>query len=471
MQSFRSKIILWHLTVAAGVGVVVVALSAWLFLAGISWNARQGLNAAALLVPDIVASYEKRDGSLTEAAPAIVDHFRRMGFVAFVLPRDPLGPPFFAGQADAFRMHRPAGAPPPPSLLDMIFMRGNPPERIAVRGGVVMLGVDRSFYRTLASWFGLSVLVCFFLILGTAWFIGVATARHALEPLVRTTEALERFGDGHFTPEPVRTDDRSELGALARSYNRAVSTIARAFDERLQTEAEMHRFIGDAGHQLRTPLTVIIGHLSALSFRPNDPRSVAAFDNMLQESRRMRELIEDLIVLAKLEERDDTSEVTDVAEVARRLVESYALNPKTRKVRLLAAEDAIVAGRDAEIYGAIDALIDNALKYGRQAVVEISVTREGGDALVAVADRGPGLLASDLENAFDRFYRGRTSEGIEGSGLGLSIVARTVRRIGGEVALQNRLGGGLVAEIRLPRIDGEGPRSEGPRDPPSGSDR
>jgi signal transduction histidine kinase len=470
MHSVRNKIVLWHLTVAAGVGVVVAALAAWLFFSGISWNARQGLNAAALVVPDIVALYETRDGSLAKAAPAIADHFRQMGLVAFVLAGDLRDPAFLGGRAGAIGMHQPGG-PPPPSLLDMVFMRGSPPERIAVPGGIVILGVDRSHYRTLAAWFGFAELIFFVLILGTAWFIAASTARHALEPLIRTTEALARFGDGHFTPEPVRTDDRSELGALARSYNRAVAEITRAFDERLQTEAEMHRFIADAGHQLRTPLTVIMGHLSAFSFRPNDPRSAAAFDNMLQESRRMRELIEDLIVLAKLEERGDTAEVTDVADIARRLVEGYALNPKTRRVRLLVAEDAVVAGGDAEIYGAIDALIDNALKYGRQTVVDVSLTRDGSDAVVAVADRGPGLPASDLENAFDRFYRGRTSEGIDGSGLGLSIVARTVRRIGGAVGLQNRLGGGLVAEIRLPRIDGAGLRSEGPRDPPSGSDR
>ena len=266
-----------------------------------------------------------------------------------------------------------------------------PPQRVAVRGGMVILNVDRARYRMQVASFGLAALGIFVFIIATALFVALSTARHVLEPLIRTTEALERFGDGHFTPEPVRTDDRSELGNLARAYNRAVAEITRAFEERLETEAEMRQFVADAGHQLRTPLTVIMGHLSALSFRPNDPRSTAAFDNMLQESRRMRELIEDLIVLAKLEERDDAGETTDVADVARRLVDGYALNPKTRRVRLVAVEDATIAGRESEMYGALDALIDNALKYGGHTNVEVSVFHKSGDAVVTVADRGPGL--------------------------------------------------------------------------------
>jgi two-component system OmpR family sensor kinase len=468
MFSFRSRIVAWHLVIAAGAGVVVAALAAWLFFAGISWNARQSLSAAARVVPDLVNLYEARDGSLARAAPAIAEHFRKTGIVAFIASGDPangfrplassLGPPGDFGP-------RAGGGPPRGGLIDAFL--NVPPQRVAVRGGIVILNVDRARYRMQVASFGLAALGIFVFVIATALFVALSTARHVLEPLIRTTEALERFGDGHFTPEPVRTDDRSELGNLARAYNRAVAEITRAFEERLETEAEMRQFVADAGHQLRTPLTVIMGHLSALSFRPNDPRSTAAFDNMLQESRRMRELIEDLIVLAKLEERDDAGETTDVADVARRLVDGYALNPKTRRVRLVAVEDATIAGRESEMYGALDALIDNALKYGGHTNVEVSVFHKSGDAVVTVADRGPGLPEADLEHAFDRFYRGETGEGIEGSGLGLSIVARVVRRAGGAISLRNRAGGGLAAEVRLPLVEPAAKTSENPKTPPS----
>jgi signal transduction histidine kinase len=465
--SFRSRIVVWHLVIAAGAGVVVAALAAWLFFAGISWNARQSLSAAARVVPDLVNLYEARDGSLARAAPAIAEHFRKTGIAAFIAGGDPatglrplassVGPPGDFGP-------RMRGGPPRGGLIDALFMNV-PPERVAVPGGMVMLSVDRNRYRMQVASFGLAALGIFLFIIAIALFVALSTARQVLEPLIRTTEALERFGDGHFTPEPVRTDDRSELGKLARAYNRAVAEITRAFEERLETEAEMRQFVADAGHQLRTPLTVIMGHLSAFSFRPNDPRSTAAFDNMLQESRRMRELIEDLIVLAKLEERDDGGETTDVADVARRLVDGYALDAKTRRVRLVAVEDATIAGRDGEIYGALDALIDNALKYGAHTNVEVSVFHEGGDAVVTIGDRGPGMPVADLEHAFDRFYRGNSGEGIEGSGLGLSIVSRVVRRAGGAISLRNRAGGGLAAEVRLPLVETSGNPKTPPRYP------
>jgi signal transduction histidine kinase/Spy/CpxP family protein refolding chaperone len=478
VYSFRSKIVVWHLVLAAGAGVVVAALAGWLFFAGISWSARQSLSAAARVVPDLVALYEARDGSLAQAAPSISAHFRKTGIMAFVLVGDPstgmrpiggfFGPP---GAQPGTRMlgdpaARGPGGPPRWNMLEALFVNV-PPERVSVNGGIVVLNVDPGRYRLQFASFGLAAAGIFILILGTALFVAFSTARHVLEPLIRTTEALERFGDGHFTPEPVRTDDRSELGNLARAYNRAVAEITRAFEERLQTEAEMRQFVADAGHQLRTPLTVIMGHLSAFSFRPNDARSTAAFDNMLQESRRMRELIEDLIVLAKLEERDDRGEVTDVADVAHRLVDGYSLALKSRRVRLVAVEDATVAGREGEMYGALDALIDNALKYGNDTAVEVSVFREAGDAVITIGDRGPGLPAADLEHAFDRFYRGQTGEGVEGSGLGLSIVARVVERAGGRVSLRGRAGGGLAAEVRLPRIEAESKTSEIPKSAPS----
>jgi signal transduction histidine kinase len=472
--SFRSRIVLWHVVIAAGAGVVVALLAAWLFFAGISWSARQSLSNAARVVPDLVNLYEARDGSLARAAPAIAEHFHKAGIVAFIATGDPISGfrplvgPFGPSSDFGARGPRLGAGPPPPRgrLIDALFMNV-PPQRVAVRGGLVILNVDRNRYRLEVASFGLAALVIFLFIIVTALFVALATARQVLEPLIRTTEALERFGDGHFTPEPVRTDDRSELGNLARAYNRAVAEITRAFEERLQTEAEMRQFVADAGHQLRTPLTVIMGHLSAFSFRPNDPRSIAAFDNMLQESRRMRELIEDLIVLAKLEERDDAGETTDVADVVRRLVDGYALNPRTRRVRLVAVEDATIAARDGEIYGALDALIDNALKYGENTNVEVSVFRKGSEAVVTIADRGPGLPEADLEHAFDRFYRGATGDGIEGSGLGLSIVARVARRAGGAISLRNRKQGGLAAEVRLPLIEPDAKTSGNPKTAPS----
>jgi len=283
------------------------------------------------------------------------------------------------------------------------------------------------------------------------WFAGRAVAARLLRPLMRTTAALERFADGEFATEPVDPSDRSELGALARAYNRAAAQTGRALDERLRAEAEMRQFVADAGHQLRTPLTVIMGHLSAFAFRPNDAASTAAFDNMLQQSRRMRELVENLVRLAELEEAVAAGESADLAAIARRAVDALRRNDALRRIRLACDRTATVRGRESELYGAVEALVDNALKYGGDASVEVTVRVRGDEIVLEVGDRGPGLSQADLEHAFDRFYRG-AHPGIEGSGLGLAIVARVAARAGGAVEPYNREGGGALFRLRFPRF-------------------
>lgn len=142
------------------------------------------------------------------------------------------------------------------------------------------------------------LIVCIFTVVGgTGFVMGSSTAKRTSEPLARTMSALDRLGEGDFQVEAVRTRDPSDLGKLVGAYNRAVTTVRKAFAERERAESEMQQFVADAGHQLRTPLTVIMGHLSALSLQAADRRTEAALDNMLTESRRMRGLIEDLIAL------------------------------------------------------------------------------------------------------------------------------------------------------------------------------
>src|SRR6185437_7426143 len=99
--------------------------------------------------------------------------------------------------------------------------------------------VDPHSLQGLFQRLGLFMLVLAVVVLTAAWRIAVVVAQHTLEPLLRTTEALDRFGSGQFTLVDVRDDDRSELGDLARAYNRAVEQITRALDQRAKAEAEM----------------------------------------------------------------------------------------------------------------------------------------------------------------------------------------------------------------------------------------
>ncbi|HEY0797808.1 MAG TPA: sensor histidine kinase, partial [Candidatus Baltobacteraceae bacterium] len=109
-------------------------------------------------------------------------------------------------------------------------------------------------------------------------------------------------------------------------------------------------------------------------------------------------------------------------------------------------------GDDADLLGALCALVDNALKYAPSGPVELTISAEGRCCTIAIADRGPGMDEEDLRGAFDRFYRGGSADGIEGTGLGLPIVRKEIERAGGTVTLANRAGGGLVCTIVLPLL-------------------
>lgn len=456
MRSIRTRIILWHLLGGLTVAALASGLTVWMLQAIIARNTYQTVALVARGVPELVAAYRRRHYTFDEMTRAIDRHFAEIGIIAIMVPSPPgslrpppLGLPPFGQVRVAVPMIRGIEnrAFVRATSLDLLFTDPRP-VIVKIPDGFVLLHPDPTRLHWLVVYVPLVVVGVFVCVLGAAWFAGATTARRVLEPLIRTTRALDRFGDNDFVDEPVTTNDRSEIGDLARSYNRAVAAVTRAFAERDRTESEMRQFVGDAGHQLRTPLTVIMGHLSAQTLHAQDSRDTMVLENMLVESRRMRALIEDLIILAKLEYPAPGNEFIDLRELVARLIESYE-DDMPRRVQLVAAADGIIPGRESEMYGALRALADNALKYGKGSPVEIELRRNGDMLDLTVTDRGPGMSDDDLEHAFDRFYRGTNGQGVEGSGLGLAIVRRVVQRSHGSVRLYNQAGGGLVCHIRF----------------------
>ncbi|HTV91443.1 MAG TPA: HAMP domain-containing sensor histidine kinase [Verrucomicrobiae bacterium] len=276
-----------------------------------------------------------------------------------------------------------------------------------------------------------------------AWFLAAMVAGRTLEPLLHTTRALERFASGDFTPHAVTTRQRTEIGDLARAYNAAVEQITDAFSERSAAMDEMRQFVADAGHQLRTPLTVLMGHVSAL--QPKTPREETIFANMLAQSRRMKAIIDDLIVLARLEHGERTVDTVDIGTLADNVVTTFR-DGGYERVALHTNGPAPARVNPSEVIDALTALIENALKYAPSGPVNVIVQRNGSRATLVVEDSGPGMSAEDIEHAFDRFFRGDASVGTEGTGLGLSIVRRGVERSDGTVTLVNT-GSGLRVEL------------------------
>ena len=307
---------------------------------------------------------------------------------------------------------------------------------------------DQEYIATTGRYWLAGAIVVDILMLVPAWFLAAVVAGRTLEPLLHTTRALERFASGDFTPHAVTTRQRTEIGDLARAYNAAVEQITDAFSERSAAMDEMRQFVADAGHQLRTPLTVLMGHVSAL--QPKTPREQTIFTNMLAQSRRMKAIIDDLIVLARLEHGERTVSTADIGMLAGGVVTTFR-DGGYERVTLHANGPAPARVNSSEVIDALTALIENALKYAPSGPVSVTVQRNGAGASLIVEDTGPGMSAEDIEHAFDRFYRGDASVGTEGTGLGLSIVRRGVERSDGTVTLINT-GHGLRVELGFSNV-------------------
>jgi two-component system OmpR family sensor kinase len=296
-----------------------------------------------------------------------------------------------------------------------------------------------------------------FLAIVFAFGVGFAIARalvhQMVRPLLDVQHALERFASGDLTPQPIATANRGEFGDLAVAYNGAIDQVERAFAQRDSANAAIRQFIADAGHQLRTPLTVIRGFIAIL--RKGDLRTPADRDRILETMNRqsavMASLIDKLMLLERWE-RDvavGPPEPIDVAQLVDDVATPIAEANPARHVAIVAQPGPLAAIDPSDLAYAITNLVDNALKYTTGAV-EVRVRPEGGSVVVEIADHGPGMTPGEVRHVFDRFYRGSRRD-VDGSGLGLSIAKRAVERAGGSIDVTTDTAAGSTFTIRLPQ--------------------
>jgi len=230
--------------------------------------------------------------------------------------------------------------------------------------------------------------------------------------------------------------------------------------ERMRVE-----FVANASHELRTPLASLIGFIETLQGPARDDAS--ARDRFLQimreQGRRMARLIEDLLSLSRIEQKEHVrpEDVVDLAQAARSVADSLA--PMAAElgveVRMSVAAPVLVRGDWDELIRVAENLIENAIKYGLRPdsengkLVEVAVAATDGNAILSVRDHGPGIPAEHLPRLTERFYRidPGQSRAKNGTGLGLAIVKHILTRHGGRLTIASRLGQGsaFVASIPL----------------------
>jgi signal transduction histidine kinase len=238
----------------------------------------------------------------------------------------------------------------------------------------------------------------------------------------------------------------------ARRRLSAMEETERVSMENLRLLERERRFVQDASHELRTPITVALGHTELIQRRATDPTIVEDVDVIADELARLRRLVDGLLLLAGTEDPQQLHLVpVDVAEIVVDAFRRWAATP--RRWVLGAAEEAIVLADRDRLAVAFDALIENAVQHTReQDTIEVAVRRRVGTAVVSFRDTGTGIPGEDLDRIFDRFARadpGR-SRHTGGFGLGLSIVRAIVEAHLGTVHVMSRVDVGTTFEIALP---------------------
>ncbi|MGW3296255.1 HAMP domain-containing sensor histidine kinase [Streptomyces xiamenensis] len=303
----------------------------------------------------------------------------------------------------------------------------------------------------------------------TAAGAGVALARAGLRPVDRLTAAAEHVArtEDLTTRIPVAGDD--EIARLSAAFNSM--TAALASSRELQQQ-----LIADAGHELRTPLTSLRTNIELLvrseqtgrPLPPEDRRRL--LESVTDQLTELAALIGDLQELSRPERPAGGGrlEVVGLHEVTRRAVDRVRLRGRARGLAIDAELDPwFVRAEPSALERALVNLLDNAVKFSGDGEV-VEVTLRGG--LLRIRDHGPGIPPDELPHVFERFWRSPGARGLPGSGLGLSIVARTVRESGGGIALRPAPGGGTEAVLRLPGAPTPPPASLGapaPAPPPT----
>lgn len=270
---------------------------------------------------------------------------------------------------------------------------------------------------------------------------GTAIAGQVARPLRRLERVARRVASGDLDARATVEGSR-EQRSLSESFNEMTTRIGRLV--RSQRD-----FVADASHQLRTPLTGLRLRLEEARAAGVGPGPARELDAGLAEVDRLSEIVDELLVLSRAGERELPTERLELSDLASRSLARWQATAEDLGIELLpqATRDGVAWGARADIDRALDALIDNALRYSpRGGRVTVSVA----EGAIEVADRGPGLAEGEEDLVFERFHRGRTGRsGPPGSGLGLAIAQALSREWGGDVILRRRSGGGTVAILRL----------------------
>jgi two-component system OmpR family sensor kinase len=332
-------------------------------------------------------------------------------------------------------------------------------------GDVLITGLPLEPVQATVHRLELVAAVVFGAALAVTGVAGAVWVRWSLRPLSRVAETATRVGElplasGEVAlpPRAPESEPRSEVGRVATAFNRMLGHVEDALTKRHASEERLRSFAADASHELRTPVASVRGHaeLALLHPGPVPPEVTRALERIAAESARMGEMVDDLLLLARLDagrplERrpvDLTHLVLDAVTDAR------AAGPGHRWTMELPEQPVTVTGDTHRLHQVLANLLANARLHTPEGTkVTVSLESDGTAAVLEVHDDGPGVPDEMQPGVFERFtradHRRRQDHHGGGAGLGLSIVAAVADAHGGSVGVESRPGA-TTFTVRLP---------------------
>ena len=281
----------------------------------------------------------------------------------------------------------------------------------------------------------------------------------SLKPLAAVESTAEAIAEGNLSARLPIAKPETEVGRLVGSLNQMLTRIEDSFAVRVKSEEKLRRFVADASHELRTPLTAIRGfaELHRQGAVTGEEKTRELIGRIEDESIRMGTLVEDLLLLARLDQSPEIErEPVNLNELIHSASESArASSPEHRISMVLPDEELFILGDRNRVFQVVANLLENARNHTPAgSSIQVSLTESEDEIKIEVADNGPGIDKHDLERIFERFYRADSSRTrtrkSEGSGLGLSIVKAVMQAHGGDVTVDSTMGVGSTFTLHFP---------------------
>ena len=324
---------------------------------------------------------------------------------------------------------------------------------------VISVALD-SVEKTVAGLRGIFILISFIVLISIA-IVARSLIKLTLKPLNQIEKTAAAIAEGDLSARLPEVNSRTEVGRLTGSLNTMLSRIEESFTIRTESENKLRRFVADASHELRTPLTAIRGfaELHRQGAVVGEEKTKELVSRIEKESIRMSSLVEDLLLLARLDQsRELTFDPVDINHLVKEAVASAQAAGPGYEITVSSTNDEVfVLGDSMRIHQAIANLLANARTHTPVGTkIAVNISQGDLETKISISDNGPGLSEEDQKRVFERFFRAdpsRVRVGGEGSGLGLAIVDAVMKAHGGRVEVNSKIGAGATFTIVFPQKD------------------